>query len=93
MAHKGLQVRPVRSDIFSFFFFLFFKPHLFFSPRRQDYLSASSDLQEVLQLDPNVREAEQELEAVTCLLRQSLMENGDEDAPEVKPRGRTLANP
>lgn len=41
----------------------------------KDYLSASSDLQEVLQLDPNVREAEQELEAVTGLLRQSLMEN------------------
>lgn len=41
----------------------------------QDYLSSSSDLQEVLQLDPNVREAEQELEVVTALLRQSLMEN------------------
>ncbi len=41
----------------------------------QDYLSASSDLQEVLQLDPNVREAEQELEVVTSLLRQSLMDN------------------
>lgn len=42
---------------------------------RQDYLSSSSDLQEVLQLDPNVQEAEQELEVVTALLRQSLMEN------------------
>lgn len=41
----------------------------------QDYLSSSSDLQEVLQLDPNVLEAEQELEVVTALLRQSLMEN------------------
>lgn len=41
----------------------------------QDYLSASSDLQEVLQLDPKVREAEQELEVVTGLLRQSLMDN------------------
>lgn len=41
----------------------------------QDYLSASSDLQEVLQLDPNVPEAEHELEAVTGLLRQSLMHN------------------
>nr|XP_057903317.1 sperm-associated antigen 1A [Doryrhamphus excisus] len=42
----------------------------------QDYLSASSDLQEVLQLDPNVREAEEELLVVTGLLRQSLMEGG-----------------
>lgn len=41
----------------------------------QDYLSASSDLQEVLQMDPNVREAEEELEAVTGLLRESLMNN------------------
>ncbi|MEQ2251246.1 Sperm-associated antigen 1A [Ilyodon furcidens] len=40
----------------------------------QDYLSASSDLQEVLQLDPKVHEAEQELEEVTCLLRQSLID-------------------
>ncbi|CAB1320297.1 unnamed protein product, partial [Coregonus sp. 'balchen'] len=40
----------------------------------QDYLSSSSDLQEVLQLDPNVQEAEQELETVTGLLRQSLMD-------------------
>lgn len=38
-------------------------------------MSSSGDLQEVLQLDPNVREAEQELEEVTALLRQSLMEN------------------
>lgn len=50
----------------------------------QDYLSASSDLQEVLQLDPNVQEAEQELETVTCLLRQSLMENGDKKTPKGK---------
>lgn len=41
----------------------------------KDYLSASSDLQEVLRLDPNVREAELELEVVTGLLRQSLMDN------------------
>ncbi|XP_015235973.1 PREDICTED: sperm-associated antigen 1A-like [Cyprinodon variegatus] len=40
----------------------------------QDYLSASGDLQEVLQLDPKVHEAEQELEEVTCLLRQSLID-------------------
>ncbi len=39
----------------------------------QDYLSASSDLQEVLQLDLNVQEAEQELETVTNLLRESLL--------------------
>lgn len=41
----------------------------------QDYLSASTDLQEVLQLDPNVQEAEQELETVTNLLRESLLAN------------------
>lgn len=41
----------------------------------QDYLSASTDLQEVLQLDPNVQEAEQELELVTNLLRESLVAN------------------
>lgn len=38
----------------------------------QDYLACSSDLQEVLQLDPNVQEAEKELEEVTALLRESL---------------------
>lgn len=38
----------------------------------QDYLACSSDLQEVLQLDPNVQEAEKELEEVTVLLRESL---------------------
>lgn len=38
----------------------------------QDYLACSSDLQEVLQQDPNVQEAEKELEEVTLLLRQSL---------------------
>ncbi len=41
----------------------------------QDYLSASTDLQEVLQLDLNVQEAEQELETVTNLLRESLLAN------------------
>ena len=45
------------------------RPSLF-----QDYLSASSDLQEVLHLDPNVHEAEQELEEVTVLLRKSLVD-------------------
>lgn len=50
----------------------------------QDYLSASSDLQEVLQVDPNVREAEQELEVVTSLLRQSLMD-GTANTPTVRP--------
>ena len=39
---------------------------------QQDYLACSSDLQEVLQQDPNVQEAEKELEEVTVLLRQSL---------------------
>ncbi|XP_075896881.1 sperm-associated antigen 1-like isoform X2 [Nelusetta ayraudi] len=38
----------------------------------KDYLACSSDLQEVLQQDPNVQEAEKELEEVTLLLRQSL---------------------
>ncbi len=41
----------------------------------QDYVSASTDLQEVLQLDLNVQEAEQELETVTNLLRESLLAN------------------
>ncbi|GAA6073428.1 sperm-associated antigen 1A isoform X1, partial [Tachysurus ichikawai] len=40
-----------------------------------DFLSSSSDLQEVLRLDPNVREAEQELQEVTVLLRESLLES------------------
>lgn len=43
-----------------------------FFPALQDYLACSSDLQEVLQQDPNVQEAEKELEEVTLLLRQSL---------------------
>ncbi|XP_063734840.1 sperm-associated antigen 1 [Eleginops maclovinus] len=38
----------------------------------KDYLACSADLQEVLQQDPNVQEAEKELEEVTVLLRQSL---------------------
>ncbi|GAA6217538.1 sperm-associated antigen 1 [Lates japonicus] len=38
----------------------------------KDYLACSSDLQEVLQQDPSVQEAEKELEEVTVLLRQSL---------------------
>ncbi|XP_031676959.1 sperm-associated antigen 1 [Oncorhynchus kisutch] len=38
----------------------------------KDYLACSSDLQEVLQQDPNVAEAEKELQEVTLLLRQSL---------------------
>ena len=41
-------------------------------PCFQDYLACSGDLQEVLQLDPKVQEAETELEEVTMLLRQSL---------------------
>lgn len=49
----------------------------------QDYLSCSSDLQEVLQQDPNVQEAEKELEEVTVLLRQSLTNAG---ASPAKPR-------
>ncbi|XP_072251020.1 sperm-associated antigen 1 [Leuresthes tenuis] len=46
----------------------------------KDYLACSSDLQEVLQLDPNVQEAEKELEEVTVLLRQSLA-NASQDKP------------
>ncbi|XP_069393281.1 sperm-associated antigen 1 isoform X2 [Paralichthys olivaceus] len=38
----------------------------------KDYLACTSDLQEVLQQDPNLQEAERELEEVTVLLRQSL---------------------
>ncbi|XP_057691236.1 sperm-associated antigen 1-like isoform X2 [Corythoichthys intestinalis] len=38
----------------------------------KDYLACSTDLQEVLQQDPNVQEAEKELEEVTILLKQSL---------------------
>ncbi|XP_077455746.1 sperm-associated antigen 1-like [Stigmatopora argus] len=38
----------------------------------KDYLACSTDLQEVLQRDPNVQEAEKELEEVTILLKQSL---------------------
>lgn len=47
----------------------------------QDYVACSSDLQEVLQLDPDVPEAEKELEEVTCLLRESLAK-----ASPAKPR-------
>ncbi|XP_034029742.1 sperm-associated antigen 1 [Thalassophryne amazonica] len=38
----------------------------------KDYAACSSDLQEVLRQDPNVQEAERELEEVMLLLRQSL---------------------
>uniref|UniRef100_A0A665TTK8 Sperm associated antigen 1 n=1 Tax=Echeneis naucrates TaxID=173247 RepID=A0A665TTK8_ECHNA len=47
----------------------------------KDYLACSSDLQEVLHQDPNVQEAEKELEEVTMLLRQSLA-----NASQAKPR-------
>ncbi|XP_028281034.1 sperm-associated antigen 1 isoform X2 [Parambassis ranga] len=47
----------------------------------KDYVACSSDLQEVLQQDPNVQEAEKELEEVTVLLRQSLA-----DSSPAKPR-------
>ncbi|XP_054477382.1 sperm-associated antigen 1-like [Anoplopoma fimbria] len=49
----------------------------------KDYLACSADLQEVLQQDPNVQEAEKELEEVTVLLRQSL---ANADASPAKPR-------
>ncbi|KAL0963308.1 hypothetical protein UPYG_G00304430 [Umbra pygmaea] len=51
----------------------------------KDYIACSSDLQEVLQQDPNVAEAEKELEEVTLLLRQSLAQG----SPSNKPR-RTI---
>lgn len=51
----------------------------------QDYLSASTDLQEVLQLDPNVQEAEQELEQVTVLLRESLMSSATQGERTAQP--------
>ncbi|XP_069001507.1 sperm-associated antigen 1-like [Embiotoca jacksoni] len=47
----------------------------------KDYLACSSDLQEVLLQDPNVQEAEKELEEVTVLLRQTLA-----SASPAKPR-------
>lgn len=67
MANKGLKVKETdlttvkHSNIFNFCLFLL-----------KDYLACSSDLQEVLHQDPNVQEAEKELEEVTALLRQSL---------------------
>lgn len=56
---------------------------VFCLPLHQDYLACSSDLQEVLQQDPNVQEAEKELEEVTVLLRQSLT---NANASPAKPR-------
>ncbi|KAI3361487.1 hypothetical protein L3Q82_013639 [Scortum barcoo] len=47
----------------------------------KDYLACSSDLQEVLQQDPNVQEAEKELEEVTLLLRQSLANANSPNKP------------
>nr|XP_020494172.2 sperm-associated antigen 1 [Labrus bergylta] len=49
----------------------------------KDYLACSSDLQEVLQQDPNVQEAEKELLEVTVLLRQSL---ANSNVSPAKPR-------
>uniref|UniRef100_A0A3Q2D2E4 Sperm associated antigen 1 n=1 Tax=Cyprinodon variegatus TaxID=28743 RepID=A0A3Q2D2E4_CYPVA len=72
----------------------------------KDYLACSSDLQEVLRLDPNVQEAEKELEEVTVLLRQSLANSvndkprkavpitevdGDEETPDVPNREDDLS--
>ncbi|XP_038147781.1 sperm-associated antigen 1 [Cyprinodon tularosa] len=72
----------------------------------KDYLACSSDLQEVLRLDPNVQEAEKELEEVTVLLRQSLANSvndkprkavpitevdGDEETPDVPNRRDDLS--
>ncbi|KAJ0065863.1 hypothetical protein NL108_000093, partial [Boleophthalmus pectinirostris] len=55
----------------------------------KDYLACSSDLQEVLHQDPNVQEAEKELEEVTVLLRQSLANantNANSNASPAKTR-------
>lgn len=53
----------------------------------KDYLACTSDLQEVLHQDPNVQEAEKELEEVTALLRQSLANaNSNANASSSKPR-------
>lgn len=81
LAHKGLQVPSGPSDHNRPLLMASVLTRLLF--RGQDYLSASSDLQEVLQLDPNVREAEQELETVTRLLRRSLLEDSGETPAEV----------
>lgn len=51
----------------------------------QDYLACSSDLQELLQLDPTVQEAEKELEEVTVLLRQSLASSSQDKPRRVVP--------
>ncbi|KAJ3598174.1 hypothetical protein NHX12_001687 [Muraenolepis orangiensis] len=52
----------------------------------KDYLASSADLQEVLQQDPGVQEAEKELEEVTALLRQSLDAGAGASPPTAKPR-------
>ncbi|CAL8247928.1 unnamed protein product [Lota lota] len=52
----------------------------------KDYLASSSDLQEVLQQDPGVQEAEKELEEVTALLCQSLASGATPSPPTAKPR-------
>ncbi|XP_077432424.1 sperm-associated antigen 1 [Vanacampus margaritifer] len=51
----------------------------------KDYLACSTDLQEVLQQDPNVQEAEKELEEVTVLLQQSLVTESPAKSRKVIP--------
>ncbi|XP_051921538.1 sperm-associated antigen 1-like [Hippocampus zosterae] len=51
----------------------------------KDYLACSTDLQEVLQQDPNVQEAEKELEEVTNLLKQSLIAESPAKSRKVIP--------
>ncbi|XP_077382016.1 sperm-associated antigen 1-like isoform X1 [Festucalex cinctus] len=51
----------------------------------KDYLACSTDLQEVLQQDPNVQEAENELQEVTILLKQSLVSESPAKSRKVVP--------
>ncbi|KAM9805264.1 sperm-associated antigen 1-like isoform 3-T3 [Syngnathus typhle] len=51
----------------------------------KDYLACSTDLQEVLHRDPNVQEAEKELEEVTILLKQSLVDASPTKSRKVIP--------
>ncbi|XP_061529701.1 sperm-associated antigen 1 [Phycodurus eques] len=51
----------------------------------KDYLTCSTDLQEVLRQDPTVQEAEKELEEVTILLKQSLVHESQAKSRKVIP--------
>ncbi|XP_061633828.1 sperm-associated antigen 1 isoform X2 [Phyllopteryx taeniolatus] len=51
----------------------------------KDYLTCSTDLQEVLRQDPTVQEAEKELEEVTILLKQSLVHESQAKSRKIIP--------